>query len=126
MRERGEVAVHFVDHFGDEVPVAGGLVNPVEEGVACGEDVVLGLLALARRGDKRGKGKKGDCLYTFWRKLVVISSLGKLPSGVTRIRPCSSKMAAASVIFCALLAYTLRILLEWMATPAMTKQLDIA
>lgn len=108
MRERSQVAVHFVDHFGDEVPVSGGLVDPVEERVAGAEDVVLGLDVVS----KGGKRKKGVCLHTFWRKVVVISSLGKLPSGVTRMRPWSSKMAAARVIFCALLAYTLRILLE--------------
>jgi hypothetical protein len=61
----------------------------------------LGLGSVHRLGMKDRGRRDLELLLTFCKKVLVTTSLGKNPSGVTKILPFSSKTAAASVILCA-------------------------
>jgi len=59
---------------------------------------------------------------TFCINVLMISSLGRRPSWVTRILPWRSNVAVASVTLCALLAYPFRLRAEEMASIPITRQ----
>jgi len=94
----------------------------VEEGVGSRKDIMLGLrYVLASNPRRIGMKLNVVTRRTFWIKVLIISSLGRRPSGVTRILPCLSKTAAAKVTLCALLVYPFRVRAEEMARKAMRR-----